>query len=167
MTQILERPADGNSARGQERQVRHAERRQKPAQGARFFVSWHDDPLVFNSSADSVDGAALEFVQLENQFEREGVPMTIEALEGLYGDRPVVVWEMPQEGTALVDALWFREGELEPVDAITRARVTYWMQERLARPQLNAQNRSWWLVGALAVAAIGLTALWPLLQRAS
>jgi hypothetical protein len=174
MTQILERPTERLiertvSNRGQRRSARHAERNLTPEKGTRFFVAWYDDPLVFRSNAASIDEAALEFTRVEDQLERDGVPMTIEALEGLYGDRPLVVWEMPQDGTALVHALWFREGELDPVDALTRARVTYWMEDRLAQPQVRAQNRAWWMVGAVvAVAAVfGLVVIaLPMLQGA-
>lgn len=172
MTRILERPIErpagrAVSSRGHQRQARHAERTLTPEAGTRFFVAWYDDPLVFRSAATSIEEAALEFTRVEDQLERDGVPMTIEALEGLYGDRPLVVWEMPQDGTALVQALWFREGELDPVDALTRARVTYWMEERLAQPQARIQNRSWWMVVAIvAVAAlVGLAAVaLPLLR---
>jgi hypothetical protein len=170
MTQTLERPIDRTvSDRGHQRQARHTERKLIPEQGTRFFVAWYDDPLVFRSNATSIDEAALEFARVEDQLERDGVPMTIEALEGLYGDRPLVVWEMPQEGTALVNALWFREGELDPVDALMRARVTYWMEDRLTQPQTRVQNRTRWMLSAVvAVAAIaGLTVIvWPMLRGA-
>jgi hypothetical protein len=167
MTQTLERPIDRTvSERAQQRQARHTERHLIPEQGTRFFVAWYDDPLVFRSNATSIDEAALEFTRVEEQLERDAVPMTIEALEGLYGDRPLVVWEMPQDGTAFIHALWFREGELNAVDDLTRAKVTYWMDERLAQPQPRVQNRVWWMLSA-AVAVVGLAVIvLPMLQGA-
>jgi hypothetical protein len=167
MIQTLERPITRTvSERGQQRQTRHTERHLTPEKGTRFFVAWYDDPLVFRSNATSIDQAALEFTRVEDQLERDGVPMTLEALEGLYGDRPLVVWEMPQDGTAFVKALWFREGELDPVDALTRAKVTYWMEDRLAQPQVRVQNRTWWMLSAV-VAVVGLAVIvLPMLQGA-
>lgn len=161
MTQTLERPLEGRLARGHERQARYAQRRSIPDRATPFFVAWYDDPLVFRSDAASIDEAAHEFTRTEDQLERDGVPMTIGALEGLYGDRPLVVWQVPQDGTALVNAMWLREGELEPVDTPTRTRVTAWMQERLKRARSEAHDRSLWMVGGtLAVAAVlGLVAL--------
>ncbi len=168
MTQILERPVDRTvSERGQQRQTRHTERHLTPEKGTRFFVAWYDDPLVFRSNATSVDQAALEFTRVEDQLERDGVPMTIEALEGLYGDRPLVVWEMPQDGTALVKALWFREGELNAVDDLTRAKVTYWMDERLAPPVVSVPSRTWWMLSAVVAAIVGpVVIVLPMLQGA-
>ncbi len=167
MTQTLDRPITRTvSERGQQRQTRHTERHLTPEKGTRFFVAWYDDPLVFRSNATSIDQAALEFTRVEDQLERDSVPMTIEALEGLYGDRPLVVWEMPQDGTALIHALWFREGELDPVDDLTRAKVTYWMDERLAPPVVSVPSRTWWMLSAVVAAAIvGLVAMaLPMLQ---
>jgi hypothetical protein len=162
MTQTLERPIDRTvSDRGHQRQARHADRNLTPETGTRFFVAWYDDPLVFRSNATGIEEAALEFTRVEDQLERDGVPMTIEALEGLYGDRPLVVWEMPQDATALIHALWFREGELDPVDALTRAKVTYWMDERLAPPVASLQNRARLMLSAVValVATVGLVVL--------
>jgi hypothetical protein len=168
MTQILERPVDRTvSERGQQRQARHTQRSLTPEHGTRFFVAWYDDPLVFRSNATSIDEAALEFTRVEDQLERDGVPMPIEALEGLYGDRPLVVWEMPQDGTALIHALWFREGELNAVDDLTRAKVRYWMDDRLAPPTASLPHRARWMVSAALVGIVGLTAIIvPMLQGA-
>jgi hypothetical protein len=128
----------------------------------RFFVSWYDDAVVFRSSAESIEQAATEFIAIEDEFERDGIPMTVNALEGLYGDRPLVVWENPETGTTLIHVFWYREGELHSVDRIMRARVTAWMEERLMeltrgkQPQPNNNHR---IVGAAKATVMMLAAL--------
>ena len=107
----------------------------------RFFVSWYDDTVVFRSSAESIEQAATEFIAIEDEFERDGIPMTVNALEGLYGDRPLVVWESPEADTALIHVFWYREGELHSVDRIMRARVNAWMEERLVELTHGKQPR--------------------------